>query len=99
MEPIRAVSQVTIDPALSVEDAPGMHRAVEAGAENITKAILDAIAGCKSALMLRIGCLTTECTLIRHDKDKFRGRLNEAEDRIGTVEDVQGFHVAQLADL
>lgn len=68
-------------------------------AATITKPILDAIASSKADLMLRINYLTSECTLIWHDMDKFRGRMSEAEDCIGTVEDVQGFHVAQLANL
>lgn len=57
------------------------------------------IANSKADLLHRIDYLASECTLIQHDMDNFRGRLSEAEDRIGTVEDVQGSYAAQLADL
>lgn len=84
------VVMVSVSGAISAE---------RVAAATITKPILDAIANSKADLMLRIDHLASERTLIRHDMDTFRGRMSEAEDRIGTVEDVQGSHVAQLADL
>lgn len=44
----------------------------------------------------------TECTLIRHDLDKIRGRLTTAEDRIPEVEDAthsKGTQLSELQDL
>lgn len=48
----------------------------EAGA--FTKTLLEAIDDCKAALMVKIDHLVAECTLIRHDLDKIRGRLTSA---------------------
>lgn len=50
-------------------------------------------------LMVCIEHLASECTLIRHDLDKIRGRLKEAEAWISTVEDQQGSQASQIADL
>lgn len=49
--------------------------------------------------MVSIDHLATECTLIRHDLDKIRGRLTTAEDRISEVEDVSHLQGSQLAEL
>lgn len=57
----------------------------EADTAAITKSILEAIDACKAALMVRIDHLAWECTLIRHDLDKIRGRLTKAEDRISQL--------------
>lgn len=73
--------------------------ALEIAPEAITKPILAAIEGFKSMMMVRIDHLASECTLIRHDFDKMRGRITEAEDWISTVEDQQGSHTAQIAEL
>lgn len=51
---------------------------------------------CKASLMARIDHLASEYTLVRHEPDKIRGRLTEAEDRIGIVEDQQG--TSQIAE-
>lgn len=68
----------------------------EAVLDAITKPILEAI---EAVLMMQIDHLESACTLICHDLDKIRGRLTEAEDRFGSVEDQQGSHASQLADL
>lgn len=49
--------------------------------------------------MVKVEHLASEFTLIRHDLDKIRGRLFEAEGRISTVEDQQGSHSSQITEL
>lgn len=70
--------------------------AAETEAAAITKPILDAIDGCKTALMLYKDYLASECTLICLDVDKIWSRLTTAEERIFDVEDITTSHIAQL---
>lgn len=49
--------------------------------------------------MLHIEQLASECMLVRHDMDKFRVRLTEAENRIGSTEDLQASQLAQITEL
>lgn len=65
----------------------------------ITKPILEELAACKIELLVHLGHLTSECTLIRHDLDKIQGRLATAEDRIFEVEDDAHTHGSQLSEL
>lgn len=69
------------------EDSPSVSPDPETTQDVITRPILAAIDASKVAVMVSIEHLTTECTLIRHDLDKMRGRITEAEDRISVVED------------
>lgn len=82
-------AQETALPSTALETAP----------EATTKPILSAIEGFKSLIMVRIDHPASECTLIRHDLDKMRGRITEAEEQIGMVEDQQGTHTVQIAEL
>ena len=81
------------------EDHQPDPRELGAASDAITRPILEAIDASKAAVMVRIDHVATECTLIRHDIDKFRGRLTEAEGRISEVEDVAHTHGAQLREL
>lgn len=65
----------------------------------ITKPILEELAACKTEMLVHIGHLTSECTLIRHDLDKTWGRFTKAEDRISEVEDAAHTHGSQLSEL
>lgn len=49
--------------------------------------ILEAIKACKDTLTVKIDYLATDISLIRHDMDKFRSRVAEAEERISQLED------------
>lgn len=80
-------------------DAPLLPALVEATPEAITKPILATIEGFKSMLMLKVEHLASECTLIRHDLDKIKRRLSEAEGCINTVEDQQSSHSSQITEL
>lgn len=73
--------------------------AAELDQRAITTPILEAIDGCKAVLMVRIDHLALECTLIRHDLDKNRGRLTLVEERISEVEDSSHAHTNQLSKL
>lgn len=65
----------------------------------IIRPFLEAIDAGKAAVIVSIHYLATECTLIRHDLDKIRGRLTVAEDRISDVEDTSHSHGNQLSEL
>lgn len=68
----------------------------------ITRPVLEVIDVSMGAVMVSNDGLTTECTLIRHDLDKIRGRLTVAEDRISVVEDAchsQGTQLSELQDM
>lgn len=64
-----------------------------------TTAILAAIEQSRASVMNRIDYLATECTLIRADLDKIRGRLTETEDRISATEDITSQHAGSLLTL
>lgn len=66
-------------------EAPLSPELVKATPEAITQPILAAIEDFKSILMVRVEHLASECTLIRHDLDKMKGRLTEAEGQISNV--------------
>lgn len=67
--------------------------------EAITRPILEAIGASKAELMGRIDHLSSECNLIRHDLDKFRGRMTTVETRVSEIEDASHDHGAQIAEL
>lgn len=98
MQPSPAVSSSDIASPPELE-APSSPTLLEAAPDSIIKPILAAIEGFKTMLMVCIEHLASECTLIRHDLDKIRGRLKEAEAWISTVEDQQGSQASQIADL
>lgn len=60
---------------------------------------LAAIAERKSSVEGKIDTLSIECGFIRQDMDKFRGRLNEAEQRIPEVEDTSASTMQSVAEL
>lgn len=64
-----------------------------------TATILTAIEQSKASVMSRIDYLATECTFIRADLDKIRGRLRETEDRISVTEDLTSQHEGSLSAL
>lgn len=97
--PGTSASPASMSAPSSAQEADLPSAALETEPEAIMKPILVAIEGFKSMMMVRIDHLVSECTLIRHDLHKMRGRITEAEDRIGTVEDQQGSHTAQIAEL
>lgn len=68
------------------------------GAQSPT-AILIAIADSKLSVEGKIDALTIECELIRHDMDKFIGRLAEAEHCVSAVEDTTASTIQALANL
>lgn len=49
--------------------------------------LLAAIKAGTDSVMVKIDHLVTDVSLIRHDMDKFRSRLTEAEDRVSQLED------------
>lgn len=83
----------------SGSEAPSVSPDPEITQDAITRPILAAIDASKAAVMVSIEHLTTECTLIRHDLDKIRGRITEAEDRISVVEDTSQTQGNQLVEL
>lgn len=83
-------------PAMEATLSPKL---LEVAPDSITKPILVAIEGFKVMMMVHIDHLASKCTLIHHDLDKIRGRLTEAEDWIGKVEDQQGSQASQIVDL
>lgn len=63
-----------------------------------TTKILEDIHLCKETLTAKIDYIPTDISLIRHNLDKFRSRVSEAEDRISQLEDStrSDFHALQL---
>lgn len=61
--------------------------------------ILAAIEHSKTSLLVHIDCLTEECSLLRNDLDKIRGRLTETESRISATEDLTATDTTTIADL
>lgn len=70
-------------PGADAKQAEGQLLAVDTEAK--TRPILEAINASKYELMGRIHHLSSECTLIRHDLDKIRGRLIIVEARVSAV--------------
>lgn len=90
---------VAMESPVIAQDMPLSPTLLAAAPDTVTRPILEAIEGFKSMLMVRVEHMASECTLIRHDLDKIRGWLTEAEDWIGEVEGQQDSQVAQIADL
>lgn len=89
--------QDSVEPG--VEGELGEEPVMAMDPEAITRPILKAIHANKAELMGCIDHLSTQCTLIRHDLDKIRGRLSTVETRVSEVEDTSHTQGAQLSEL